>query len=438
MNNVKMGFCRSDITPPLGVHLAGYYYDRPAEGVLDPVYVNAFAVSEGEKSAVVLVCDLCGIYSDAAREWAKEIAVAAGLPAEAVFLCHTHTHTGPVTKHYRDSSDPMYDAWIIRRLGDAAVMALRDCKPVTYVKGIEGECKGLAFTRRFKMKDGRYQTWANRKDPDIVAYAGPVDESIRMARIGREGGDEIVLVNFQLHPDSISGSLVSADFPGVLRNLVEAGKPGTKCIFLNGCEGQLAYCDWWHDSLLRDKSRVYKHVGKILADWVLDNYEKASDMAGEGVQFAQNVIPCRTKRDSSRVSEAERLIAIHEAGRDDDIGPDWVATPLVAESYILRRLEKENTDYIPMTVSAVSVGGLVLLGLPGEPFCEIGMHIRSNSPYPMTMVCCQTNGCEGYYPNAVAYDQGGYEPCNTRFPKGIGEILQDAGVELLKELDAQK
>ena len=87
-----------------------------------------------------------------------------------------------------------------------------------------------------------------------------------------------------------------------------------------------------------------------------------------------------------------------------------------------------------MTVSAVTVGGLAFLGIPGEPFCEIGRHIRDNSPYPVTFVCCQTNGCEGYYPTAEAYEQGGYEPRNTAYPKGIGEILMDMGDELLKKL----
>lgn len=87
-----------------------------------------------------------------------------------------------------------------------------------------------------------------------------------------------------------------------------------------------------------------------------------------------------------------------------------------------------------MMVSAVAIGGLAFLGVPGEPFCEVGMHIRDNSPYPVTFACCQTNGCEGYYPTAEAYDQGGYEPRNTKFPKGIAEILMNTGVELMNKI----
>ena len=53
------------------------------------------------------------------------------------------------------------------------------------------------------------------------------------------------------------------------------------------------------------------------------------------------------------------------------------------------------------------------------------------------MVCCQTNGCEGYYPTSEAYDQGGYEPRNTRFVKGVGETISEAGTALLKRLYAE-
>jgi hypothetical protein len=44
---LKAGFARLDVTPPLGVPLAGYYEKRIADGVLDPIQVNAVAVAKG-------------------------------------------------------------------------------------------------------------------------------------------------------------------------------------------------------------------------------------------------------------------------------------------------------------------------------------------------------------------------------------------------------
>ena len=61
MGRLQIGFSRLDITPPLGTHMAGYYVERLAEGILDPLEVNAVAVSDGERTAILFSCDIIGI-----------------------------------------------------------------------------------------------------------------------------------------------------------------------------------------------------------------------------------------------------------------------------------------------------------------------------------------------------------------------------------------
>lgn len=72
--------------------------------------------------------------------------------------------------------------------------------------------------------------------------------------------------------------------------------------------------------------------------------------------------------------------------------------------------------------------------IPSEPFCEIGVNIRANAPFPVTCVCCQTNGSYGYFPDAKAYDQGGYESYNTPVVKGSGEVLVKTAQQLLNAI----
>ena len=62
MEKLKAGFSRLDITPPLGVFVDGYYNDRFADGILDPLEANCVAVSDGEKTAVLLSIDICEVY----------------------------------------------------------------------------------------------------------------------------------------------------------------------------------------------------------------------------------------------------------------------------------------------------------------------------------------------------------------------------------------
>ena len=437
VQNYTAGFARLDITPPLGVHIGGYYVERIANGVLDPLYVNAVAFGQGEERAVLIVCDMLSIYGNAAHEWPVEIAKKLGLPREAVFTCHTHSHTTPVVDGTREPSDPQYDAWLFRRMCDAARMAMDDCKPVEDVLWAEGQTERLTWVRRFKYKDGHFQTWTKTGDPEIVGPACEGDESLRLVRILREDAPEIALVNFQLHPDNTGGCKYSADFPGVLRNRIEAAKPGVHCVFLNGAEGQMVAYDYMHGTVpekVAERTEKAVMLGEQLAGFTLPLWDKCVFTGQVGLKCGQTMVSAKTKRDPARMEEAERLIALHEAGKDAEIGPGWVATPLVAEAYTLRRLEAEKLDYVDMAISAVAFCGLALIGIPGEPFCEIGVEVRKKSPFAVTCMCCHTNGNGGYYATAEAYDQGGYEPRNSRFVKGVGELFADEASKLLNRL----
>ncbi len=434
-NRTQVGFCRMDITPHMGVRLSGYYTARVADGIWDPLYVNAIAFCDGVNQCVILVCDLVGVFGPAAYTWSVEIAQKIGIPPEALFFTHTHTHTGPVVTTNREPSDPIYDTWLQRRLCDAATLALADCKPVTQILGTEGMTYDLTHVRRFLMKDGTYKTNPEYCDPNIVRPACEADESFRLVRILREDGPEIALVNFQCHPDMIGGTKISADYPGYFRNKIEAERPGIKSIFINGAEGQLVPAD-------RRYPRKYfpgtpasaKQFGEALADFVLPAFNKAAPIADGSLRFGQNTYVAATKWDPSRVEEVNRILQLHDAGRDHEIEPAWLSSELVAEAYKLKRLEAQQLTHVSMVASAIIVGDLAFIGFPGEPFCEIGKALRDESPYPMTFICCQTNGHNSYFPTAESYDQDGYEPRNNQFVKGTGEGFAAKCLELLQRL----
>lgn len=439
MNNLQAGFARLDITPPLGVRMAGYFYERKAEGVLDPLYVKALALKEGDKTALIMVCDLVGLSSSRKLGWDEAIAKRAGISLEQFFLHCTHTHTGPICCTEIGccgvvGSDPMYDEWLLRRMGDAAVMAMADCKPVTSIRSNESLCPGVTHVRRFKMKDGHYQTWADYCDPNIEGWASEADESLRLVRIARENADEVVLFNFQCHPDCVNGNEFSADFPGMLCTRVEQAKPGTKCIYLNGAQGQMVTNDWWHGTTSRLPYEKAVEAADKLVSHALSVFDTVEPVPYAKMAWAQKSVTCKTKRDSSRIPEAKRLLALHKEGRDAEIGPDWKATPLIAEASKLVVMEEAGLDEVSLVVSAVSFGGLAFAGIAGEPFCELGKEIRDRSPFPVTLFCSIVNGFGDYFPTAEAFDQDGYEPRNCRFTKGIGEHLVEASCDLLQSL----
>ena len=58
---LKAGFARLDITPPFGNPLAGYFTKRSLSGILDPIEINAVAVSDGENTALLMAVDFIGV-----------------------------------------------------------------------------------------------------------------------------------------------------------------------------------------------------------------------------------------------------------------------------------------------------------------------------------------------------------------------------------------
>ena len=93
---LRVGVGTADITPPLGIPLAGYYHERGADGVLDPLLSKAIVLEvDGERAGLVVV-DLIGItrwVTDQARNLITE---QTGISGDHIMISATHAHTGPV------------------------------------------------------------------------------------------------------------------------------------------------------------------------------------------------------------------------------------------------------------------------------------------------------------------------------------------------------
>ena len=58
---LKIGWVQADITPSEPTMIAGQFYVRIAEGVLDPITATALVLDEGGTHVVFVSCDLVAI-----------------------------------------------------------------------------------------------------------------------------------------------------------------------------------------------------------------------------------------------------------------------------------------------------------------------------------------------------------------------------------------
>ena len=175
MNTLQAGFSRVDVTPMLGIGMAGYYVPRFADGVLDPLQINALALACGDTKVVFMSIDHCGIVKEVLNPMIDQVCHVTGLPREAVYIHSTHTHTGPFLNY--NPTEPLeieYAQLVKRKFADAAKLALDDLQPANMGWGI-GDAPNIAFVRRFRMKDGSVRTNPGVDNPDILHPIGDVD-----------------------------------------------------------------------------------------------------------------------------------------------------------------------------------------------------------------------------------------------------------------------
>ena len=80
MTKFSAGYARREITPAQGTFINGYFKERYAEGVLDPLELCCLALSLGEKKAVLCTVDNLGVPRRILDPMLERAAKATGLP----------------------------------------------------------------------------------------------------------------------------------------------------------------------------------------------------------------------------------------------------------------------------------------------------------------------------------------------------------------------
>ncbi len=446
MNKLYAGFARVNITPMMGIGLAGYFEERLANHVMDELEINALALSCDDDKVLLISIDNLGFECNVATAYREHISKETGIPVEAIYIHATHTHTAPFLK--KDSEnifEQEYFQMVYRKMADVSKFAIADLKPAKMGWAI-GDAPNIAFVRRYRMKDGSVRTNPGVNNPEISHPIGDVDERVTVLRFDREDAENIVLVNFADHPDTVGGCNVSADWPGLLRQTVEKTLDDVKCIFFNGAQGDVNHVNVhpkdgdFNDMFVDfdDVSRGYGHaryMGRVVTGGVLQAYDKVKYIDVESLRFANRMIRIPSNMPNPEdVPEARRIYNLHLEGKDNEIPYEgMMLTTMLAKARRTVNLE-HGPEYFDMELSAVAVGNVALIGIPGEPFTGVGRALKEDEKWELVIPTCLTNGKQGYFPMKDAYAEGGYEAQGSLFKEGVAELIIEEGKQLIEKL----
>ena len=417
---VLAGAAERDITPPIGIYnrLWGAAKHDVAQGIHRPLVTSVLAVraADGDGSPFLLVSLDASWFRSAEDDWIVRGALVEGLGIDVarVIVNCTHTHA-TCSISLTDSEKPGGEmiAPYQRAIRDATVEAARAALAAMQ------PCTMTWATGRCNMAGNR-----NMPDPEkprLLCGFNPLattDDTVLVGRVTRDSDDAPVatVVNYACHPTTLAweNDLISPDFIGGMREVVQQHTKGVPCLFLQGASGdvgpreqytgnvevadangrQLGFAALSAIASMRPPRQRLAYRGPVesgapLAVWRAAPFEASKEV---GAEIRRVALPLKPRQ-----SEAELQKQIAAA-----------TDRLVAEKLYRLLLQARNLGtgtHIDTPVWFWRLGGALVVAYPYEAFTELQVTLRAAFPDFAVVVMNVANGfAAGYICPAEIYD----------------------------------
>ena len=391
---IRMGFCRTNITPGEPVLMSGYdSRDKPSTGIHDSLYAAALCFSDGTRQVLMITSDVIGYPHDLADRLSARIAAATGIPAENILVTATHTHGAPSigtydTLSYESNRD--YRDLLEQKLVDISRHASEDLQPVKIGRG-KGSCY-LNINRRARFADGSIGLGRNLE--------GPCDHDVEVIKIESLQGDLLaVFVNWPCHgtANGAKNYLITGDWPGLAARYLEEDLGGEIVIFATaGASG--------------DINALYGPN---------DNFKEITAVGYNLAREVRKVLPGIETQTVEHLNIMQKKLLL----------PGKKTLP----DYFPPESLEEGED-VEVRLAALRFGDIIFTGISGEVMTEIGMQVKERSPAGSPVVITHCNGSSGYICTDKAFPEGGYEIKVTHLMPGAEKVIVENLLGMIRDL----
>ena len=437
---LHVGYGKVDITPSEPMPLQGFGNDlqRISNEVLDLLHATCTAFAEADGETILLFSmDLCQPRKILAQ-LRKTVSEATGVPEGCIMYNVSHTHSAPSLEFPEDPRIARYIDFLLQQLSAAAEAALEDLKPAQMYIGTVPVI-GQTFLRHYVLPDGSSVGWdymARHSNP--VDHEGIPDHTMQLVKFVREGGKDVLLVNFQSHNTRALMKhklAITADVVGVIRAALEEALD-SHVAYVNGASGNVNF-----SSLVQAEKnqKTYVEQGREIANVVIHSAPYVFTKVETG---KLRLSTCLFKAEVIHKEDhlLEQALAVQSFWVES--GNDRTATNAFAEQYgiqgpyhaesIIKRSALPKTMDVEMDVIAMGDTAIVLA--PFEMFTSIGLCIKRFSPFRMTFISAFSNDCICYLPDMKAFSYPCYERDETFFVKGTAEAMIEKYVSMMEAL----
>lgn len=402
------GAAAVDITPPVGVPLAGYggfgrrllipdllgrypyaFWFKPSQGTHLPIMARALVFERGEERVLLLSVDLVGIDSRLVTELRSRLA-SEGLRYSAVILAATHTHSGPGTFARSTLFEFLvldrYIPEIADRLLRGMTQATRQAeqrKVPARVGGGSGTATGITTSRL-----------------DL-----PLDPEVGVLKVVAHDGAPVALLwNYAVHGTALGqdNRRFSGDLMGIAAQRLEQTL-GVPALYTNGAVGDV--------SPARHGLAGAEVLGEALAAEVLAVWSRVAPEADTVLSVAVEPLALPRPRLSLRGCLGRWVPA------SATLGLGWA---LPRQSMLV----------------GVAVGAHAWVTIPGELQTQLGQEVKAEGRrlFRNAFLVGLANDYLGYFLTRDAFRRAGYIECASFYGETGGETVAERAKALLRRL----
>lgn len=389
----------ADITPPLGIELAGFHkppgQERRVKGIRQPTEVRALALTLGSTPVAICSLDILGLDDKMTGRIQQAAAKRTGIPAENIHLVATHDHSMPtfLTLRQWGGMSPEFMATVEQRTVEAIAAAQADLAPAEVSLG---KCRatGGSHNRTVKAGVARSDAEFGPDSTDAQRWLDTMLHALVFRRAGKK--PDLVWYHFSAHAVCYADEQAGPDWPGEVAREIR-NELGLRPSFLQGHIGDVNPGDGsdWRGEIRQTVAALTPALKQAITD--------ATPLR----------VDClRARRTTFNVPfDMERFGQwLDEYRRDPDkckSGP-WVDAGFAADWFRANEKRDRDAKHLPIRLSAIQLGPVGMLFHPAELYSYYGLAIRRGSPLPDTLVVGCADGAIGYLPDPEAYRAGEY------------------------------
>ncbi len=398
----RAAFHEIDITPEVSetspVLLQGLACPpRRASIASDPLKMQLLIIEDDHYTKILIVtADLLG-FSPEMIQAVRNYAEIWGIEPAGIILNASHTHNAPGTVQQLPQLMGPYYADYARRI---AILIQKNLQHL-YSNLEKAQLAWSATEAQIGLNRRLRQNERTVFGPNPDA---PYDRHTPIILVELTESDrKILLVRHSCHPTGLGEApVISADFPGRLRETLCAGGHADGVMFLQGAAGT-------------SKQTAAHRASQEFANSLEDVWSNGDHLAERITERLQHPM-CPIEGPIYAVLESKQLKfdTLPSRFQIEQMVGNSKGNPLVREwarNLLQRYPQGEFPAQATLEIQAVRIGNeLTFLTLPGEPTAELSQEISSLFPANNALFFLgYTNGMFGYLPTSEMIAEGGYE-----------------------------